>query len=354
MKDKYVINVAAGDGIGPEVVGSAVAVFSAALDKLGSSGLVSFRNVSVGWESFRLWGKPLTDEVLADIENSDGLILGPLDVGVYPGSKGQKSPSGSIRTHFDLYANIRPVRTYMKGRLDHIDTLIVRENTQGFYADRNMFMGSGEFMPTSDVALSVRVITREKMAKICNVAFRYAAGRRKKVTGVHKGNVLSITDGLFLEEFRKKAAMFEDVTSEDRLVDSVAYDLVLHPDRFDVIVTTNMYGDILSDEAAAVAGSLGIAPSLNFGDAWAMAQASHGTAPDIAGKGIANPISEILSVSMLFQWLANKYNDPALLSVQRSVDTAVQRILKSPDDLTPDMGGKARTCDVTRSIVANL
>ncbi len=354
MKDKYDISVAAGDGIGPEVVESAVSVFSAAMDRLGSSDLVSFSKVPVGWESFQLWGKPLTDEVLGKIERSDGLILGPLAVGSYPGSKGQKSPSGAIRTHFDLYANIRPVRTYLRGRLDPIDTLIVRENTQGFYADRNMFLGSGEFMPTRDVALSVRVITREKMAKISDVAFRYAAARRKKVTAVHKGNVLSVTDGLFLEEFRKKAAGYHGILSEDRLVDSVAYDLILHPDKFDVIATTNMYGDILSDEAAAVAGSLGIAPSLNFGDNWAMAQASHGTAPDIAGKGFANPLSEILSVSMLFEWLANRYQDKILMDAHRAVEDSVHSMLESAGSLTPDMGGNAGTADVTASILKNL
>lgn len=354
MKEKYTISVAKGDGIGPEVIGSAIEVLKAALEKSGLNSMIKFLDVPVGWESFNSLGYPVTDATLESIGKTDCLILGPLEVGSYPGENGRRSPSGAIRKHFDLYANVRPVKTFIKSNQKPIDILIVRENTQGFYADRNMYMGSGEYMPTKDVALSVRVITREKASKISRIALESAGERRKKVTAVHKGNVLRVTDGLFLEEFRKLSSEYPQINSEDRLVDSTAYDMILDPGQFDVIVTTNMYGDILSDEAAAIAGSLGIAPAINYGDHFGISQAAHGTANAIAGKGIANPVSEILSVSMLLKWLSGKHDDKNLQGLSEMISASVEKVLRNPEELTSDLGGTGNLRSVTENIVSTL
>lgn len=354
MKEKYRISVAKGDGIGPEVVDSAVSVLTSAAENEGLRDCLEFVSVPVGWESFNKYGYPVTEGTLELIGRTDALILGPLEVGKYPGENGKKSPSGAIRRHFELYANVRPVRTYLKSNQKPIDILIVRENTEGFYADRNMFLGTGEYMPSRDVALSVRVITREKSSKISAVALEESLKRRKKVTAVHKGNVLRMTDGLFVEEFYKKAGKYGNVEAEDRLVDSTAYDLIINPGQFDVIVTTNMYGDILSDEAAAIAGSLGIAPAINYGDNYAIAQAAHGTANAIAGKGTANPISEILSVSMLMEWIGRKNDDEKPGRISAKIRTATEKMLTDPESLTPDLGGNGNLKSVTDAIISNL
>lgn len=354
MKEKYTISVSKGDGIGPEVVGSALEVLNSATERSGLGDLLEFIDVPVGWELFNAVGFPITEEVLDTIGMTDCLILGPLEVGSYPGDNGRMSPSGAIRKRFDLYANVRPVKTYIKTNQKPIDILIVRENTQGFYADRNMFMGSGEYMPAKDVALSVRVITREKSEKISRIAFESASQRRKKVTAVHKGNVLRVTDGLFLEEYRKVANEYPQVRAEDRIVDSTAYDLILNPEQFDVIVTTNMYGDILSDEAAAIAGSLGVAPAINYGDNFGISQAAHGTASAIAGKGIANPISEIMSVSLLLKWLSGKHEDERLKQLSSMITASVNKALQNPHELTEDLGGTGNLQSVTEIVSSSL
>ncbi len=352
MKDVYEIAVGKGDGIGPEVIESTLRVIQSAMDSQGMKSLLNFREIDIGWTSHSLYGSPLTDETMKVISGSDSLILGPLDVGKYPGNS--KSPSGVIRRKFDLYANVRPVKTYIHTNQKPIDVVIVRENTEGFYADRNMYRGSGEYMPTQDLAIAIRVITRHKCAKISEVALRIALTRRKIVTAVHKANVLKMSDGLFREEFYNQSKNFPGVAVSDRLIDSTAYDLIINPGMFDVIVTTNMYGDILSDEVAAIAGSLGIAPALNYGDSWAMAQAAHGTAPNIVGKGIANPISEIFSSAMLLDWLGNRWMDERLISVGKRIDGAVKRSLKNTSSLTPDLGGEGDTKKVTDSIISTL
>ena len=188
-----------------------------------------------------------------------------------------------------------------------MDLVIVRENTEGFYADRNMFFGNGEFMPTEDVALAVRKISVKGCCRIAKAAFEIATKRRKKVTAVHKANVMRISDGLFLREVHKVAEDYPQVKLDEMIVDAMAAMLVRDPARFDVIVTTNMFGDILSDEASEISGSLGLGGSLNAGDGVAMGQPQHGSAPDIAGKGIANPVSLMLSASMLLDWMATEH-----------------------------------------------
>jgi 3-isopropylmalate dehydrogenase len=275
------------------------------------------------------------------------VLLGPVTTHEYPPrAQGGRNPSGELRKTLDLYANIRPARAragFPPRCGKPIDLVIVRENTEGFYADRNMHLGLGEFMPTPDLALSVRKISREGSTRIAEAAFRLAMQRRKKVTAVHKSNVLRVSDGLFLECVRAVAARYPDVAYEERIIDAMAALLVRDASPFDVVVTTNMYGDILSDEASEISGSLGLAASLNAGSAHAVAQAQHGSAPDIAGKNIANPAALIGSAAMLFAWLGDRRKDNALTRAAAAIETALDTAIAQPGWRTPDLGGPLGT-----------
>jgi 3-isopropylmalate dehydrogenase len=274
------------------------------------------------------------------------VLLGPVSHNEYPPrDKGGLNPSGVMRIGLDLYANIRPSRSRfgMSFAGKEMDLVIVRENTEGFYADRNMFFGNGEFMPTEDVALAIRKITVQGCRRIAKAAFEIAAKRRKKVTAVHKANVMRVSDGLFLREVRKVAGDYPQVKLDELIVDATAALLVRDPARFDVIVTTNMFGDILSDEASELSGSLGLGGSLNAGDGVAMGQPQHGSAPDIAGKGIANPVSLMLSASMLLDWMATEHRQPALADAGKVIADAIELALSNPATRTRDLGGTLGT-----------
>jgi 3-isopropylmalate dehydrogenase len=279
-------------------------------------------------------------------KKAQGVLLGPVSHNEYPPrEQGGINPSGAMRIGLDLYANIRPSRSRfgMSFAGKEMDLVIVRENTEGFYADRNMFFGNGEFMPTEDVALAIRKITVQGCRRIAKAAFEIAAKRRKKVTAVHKANVMRVSDGLFLREVRKVAGDYPQVKLDELIVDATAALLVRDPARFDVIVTTNMFGDILSDEASELSGSLGLGGSLNAGDGVAMGQPQHGSAPDIAGKGIANPVSLMLSASMLLDWMATEHRQPALADAGKVIADAIELALSNPATRTRDLGGTLGT-----------
>jgi 3-isopropylmalate dehydrogenase len=334
-----------GDGIGPEITAATVAVLEAA-DRKYSLGL-HFETHEIGLASLSRSGTTLPESALAACRAADGILLGPVSHLDYPPrAQGGSNPSGDLRIALDLYANIRPSRS--REGLPHwgrtpMDLVIVRENTEGFYADRNMHLGPGEFMPTPDVALSVRKITAHGSGRIARVAFQLARSRRGKVTAVHKVNVLKITEGLFLREVRNAAGAYPDVAYEEQLVDSMAALLVRDAARFDVVVTTNMFGDILSDEAAELSGSLGLAGSINAGDDHCMAQAQHGSAPDIAGKDRANPASLVLSAAMLLGWLARKHGRENFAGAENGIEAAVDAVISDPARRTPDLGGTSGT-----------
>jgi 3-isopropylmalate dehydrogenase len=224
-----------------------------------------------------------------------------------------------------------------------MDLSIVRENTEGFYSDRNMHQNIGEFMPSPDMALSLRKITMQASQRIGRVAFELARGRRRKVTAVHKANVLKVSDGLFLRSIRQLTSEYPDVTYDEQLIDSMTALLVRDAARFDVVVTTNMFGDILSDEAIELSGSLGLGAALNHGDRHAMAQAAHGSAPDLAGRDIANPTSLILSAAMLLEWLAKRHARDAFLLASNTIVYAVDKLLAHPETRTRDLGGDLGT-----------
>jgi len=352
------IVVLPGDGIGPEITAATIAVLET-VNRGFALGLV-FENHEVGFVSLKAAGTTFPDSVFEACKAADGVLLGPVSHLDYPPrDQGGLNPSGSLRIGLDLYANIRPARS--REGLPHwgrtpMDLVIVRENTEGFYADRNMHLGVGEFMPTPDLALSVRKITAQGSNRIARAAFELARTRRRKVTAVNKINVLKVTEGLFLREVRKVAQAFPDVACEEQLVDSMAAMLVRDAARFDVVLATNMYGDILSDEATELSGSLGLAASINAGDAHCMAQAQHGSAPDIAGQDRANPVSLMLSAAMLLGWLAQKHARPEYASAQQVIEASVDELVRDPAMRTRDLGGPLGTraftdalCEAIRS-----
>jgi isocitrate/isopropylmalate dehydrogenase len=328
------IIVMPGDGIGPEITAATVRVLEAVSAKFALGLTLEFHDV--GLKTLASAGTTFPAEVLAACRGADGIVLGPVSHQDYPPRvQGGINPSGELRIQLDLYANIRPSRS--REGMPHwgrtpMDLVIVRENTEGFYADRNMHLGIGEFMPTPDVALAVRKVTAKASERIARSAFELAVKRRRKVTAVHKQNVMRISDALFLDEVRKVAARHPGVAYDEQLVDSMAAMLVRDAARYDVIVTTNMFGDILSDEAAELSGSLGLAGSINASATHCMAQAQHGSAPDIAGQDRANPISLVLSAAMLLQWLG-------FPEAHDAIDGAVDRLLKDPGRRTRDLGG---------------
>jgi len=334
-----------GDGIGPEITAATLAVLRAAAQRFGLT--LAFEIAIIGWAAHRAQGTTIPDAVIDRAKAVDGIILGPVSHNEYPPkAEGGLNPSGEMRRRLDLYANIRPARSrpgFAPRCGVPVDLVVVRENTEGFYADRSMHVGPGEFMPTPDLALAMRKITREGSTRIAETAFRLARSRRRKVTCVHKANVLRVSDGLYLECTRAVAAKYPDVAYEEQLIDAMAALLVRDASRFDVIVTTNMYGDILSDEASEIAGSLGLAASLNAGADYAVAQAQHGSAPDIAGKNVANPSSLIGSVAMLLAWIGERRGDKALSDAAQAIEAALDRVIADPKTRTPDMGGTLGT-----------
>lgn len=333
-----------GDGIGPEIVDSSLAVLSAANAKFGLG--LSFDRDDVGFISLHKYGTTLRDETLERAKGYDGIILGTQSHADYPApEKGGRNISAAFRTGLDLYANIRPARTrpFLQSNLREgktMDLVIMREATEGFYPDRNMSRGWGEVMPTPDMALSTRKITRHCCERIARRAFELASVRRKRVTAVHKVNSFHMTDGLFMECVRDVSRDFPGVQLDDLLIDACTAHLVRNPERFDVLVTTNFYGDILSDLASELSGSLGLAGSIMASDEHCCAQAQHGSAPDIAGQDKANPVSMILSVAMLLDWMGKRREHRALLEASAAISEAVDAVLMDPSKRTQDIGGK--------------
>jgi isocitrate/isopropylmalate dehydrogenase len=339
------ILVLEGDGIGPEITAATLAVLRAADCAFGLK--LAFDTAVIGLAALRREGTTFPDSVLGKAKAASGVLLGPVSHHDYPPvAEGGLNPSGGLRKQLDLYANIRPARSrpgFPSRYGSAVDLVIVRENTEGFYADRSMYLGNGEFMPTPDLALAIRKITRAGSTRIAEAAFKLATQRRKKVTAVHKANVLRVSDGLYLECVRAVAARYPQVQYEERIIDAMAALLVRNASQFDVVVTTNMYGDILSDEASEISGSLGLAASLNAGNEYAVAQAQHGSAPDIAGKNVANPSSLIGSAAMLLAWLGDRRKDDKLRCAAAAIESALDRVIARPDGRTADMGGQLGT-----------
>jgi len=334
-----------GDGIGPEITTATLGVLRAAA-KLWQIEF-AFEEIEVGLKPLTAQGTTFPESAFQAAKAADGVILGPVSHNDYPpAAQGGINPSGALRKRLDLFANIRPAKTRegFPARCGKpVDLVVVRENTEGFYADRNMFAGSGEFMPTPDLALAVRKVTRAGSTRIAEAAFALARRRRRKVTAVHKANVLRVTDGLFLECVRAVQKDYPQVEYEEQIMDAMAALLVRDASRFDVILATNAFGDILSDEAAEISGSLGLAASINAGSEHALAQAQHGSAPDIAGKDVANPASLIGSVAMLLTWLGERRGDEKFRKAADLIERALDQTIAKPETRTPDLGGPLGT-----------
>ena len=352
---RFRLGVLAGDGIGPEIVEATVHVLEAA-QRHDSRLQFEWVRLPMGWEAIRTTGSAMPESTVEALEKCDAWVMGPHDSASYPPAEQEKrNPSGELRHRFDLYANIRPARACpgLPALSPGMDLVVVRENTEGFYTDRNMAWGVGEVMVTSDVAVTLGKITRHASERIARIAFTLARQRRRKVAIVHKANVIRKAYGLFLEACRNVAKEFPDVAVEDYHIDAMAALLVRRGADFDVVLTTNMFGDILSDLTGELTGSLGMAPSINAGIGRAMAQAAHGSAPDIAGRGIANPVGLILSAAMLLDWLSGERQDAAAGEAGQAIQRAVAATL-ARGPRTPDLGGTASTSEFTEGILRHL
>ena len=350
----YRFGILLGDDIGPEVVPEAVRAARAALAAEGVA--ADWSDVPIGRRAYESQGATLPEGTLGLLAGLDGWILGPIGHRDYPkGDPKAKNPHPAIRRHFDMFASYRPARSYPRVKCLHqgVDLVIVRENTEGFPPDRNMFLGNGEFRPTEDITLSVRVITRHNSRRIAEAAFDLAETRAARhVTAVHKETVFKLGCGMFAEECRKIAARHPAVRFDEVMVDTFALKLVMEPQQFDVVLTTNTFGDILVDLASGLVGGMGMAPAISVGPGHVMAQASHGSAPDIAGKGIANPYAEIMSMQMMFAHLAQTRGDAAIGRAASRMTRAVEGVLAAGSPLTGDLGGSATTRVMGEAIAA--
>ncbi len=343
-----------GDGIGPEITAATLVVLRAASARF-NLGLETVEDV-VGQASLALHGTTVRPGLLEAARAADGLILGPAATYDFKDeARGEINPSMYFRKNMDLFANIRPARTYkgFPGRVGEFDLVVVRENTEGFYADRNMEQGNSELLVTPDVVISLRRVTRACCARVARSAFDLANQRKRRVSIVHKANVLKIGDGMFIEECHKAAREFPDVKVDDFIIDAMMAHVVRDPGKFDVIVTTNMFGDILSDLTAELSGSIGLGGSLNAGTAHAMAQAAHGSAPDIAGKNVANPFSLILSAAQLLAWHGLRSQNRALVAAARAIDAGVATAVAA-GEATHEIGGRLGTRETGDAMAARI
>lgn len=332
-----------GDGIGPEITAATLAVLDAASRRFNLG--LSVEHDIAGLESLAKRGTTVSPDLLEKVRASDGLLLGPMSTAVLKDeSKGEINPSMFFRKKLDLFANIRPSRTFdgVPNKVGRFDLVVVRENTEGFYADRNMESGGSEMLVTPDVVISLRRITRSCCERIARAAFELAARRRKRLTIVHKANVLKIADGMFIDICREVGRDYPEVAIDDEIVDAMMAHVVRAPARFDVIVTTNMFGDILSDLTSELSGSIGLGGSVNAGHDHAMAQAAHGSAPDIAGRDLANPVSLILSAGLLLDWHGRRRKLAQFNTAARAIEDVTAAAVAA-GEATADVGGKLGT-----------
>ena len=342
MSHKYNISLITGDGIGPEISESALSILEVINDNFSLS--LEIKRLEAGDTVLKNTGKALPDETFETIKNSDACLKAPVgesakDVIVY------------LRRMLDLYANIRPARSYpnMPALRDDVDLVIVRENTEDLY--------TGEEFDIGDASVAMRIISEKASKRIANYAFTIAKNRersiQRKVTCVHKSNVMKKTDGLFARTCSKVANDFSDIKFEEMYVDACSMNLIRQPQEFDVIVTTNLFGDILSDESAQVVGGLGMAPAANIGDNFGLFEPVHGAAFDIAGKQAANPTSFILSIKMMLDWLGDKHNDQKCIDVGQKLESVVYDVVKN-NIKTKDIGGDRTTMEFTKEIISRL
>ena len=353
----YRIGILLGDDIGLEIVPVTVDVMKAAAGKYPNIH-IDWVPLPIGYKSFLENGHSLPKSTYDTLFELDGWILGPIGHMAYPKDPNCINPHPILRRDFDLVSNIRPAKAHpnVPCIAPNTDIVIVRENNEGFQPDRNMFMGTSDCMPTPDMALSLRVITRRNSQMAARTCFELARQRNglKKVTAIHKNTVFKLGCTLFLDACREVAAEYPDITFDTCVVDTFAMKMLMHPEDYDVVCCTNMFGDILSDEAAGMIGGLGLAPGLSVGPKYSMAQATHGSAPDIAGKNIANPYAMVMSGQMLLSWLANQKHDDDGVRAAADIERAVGQVLAEGKVITPDLGGSSGTKEMGREICHKL
>ena len=331
---KHTITVFKGDGIGPEITDAVLAI----LDAAGAD--LAYEIFSVGEAEYEAHGALIPEEAFASFEATRVLLKSPITT---PVGKCFRSLNVMMRKKYDLYANIRPAKSNhaIKTPFQNVDIVMFRENTEDLYA-------GVEEMVDADTAHSIKIITRKCSQRIIKDAFEYAVRQgRKKVTCVHKANIMKLSDGLFRDVFYEVSKEYPQIEAEDKIVDNVAMQLVMRPQQFDVIVTENLYGDILSDLTSGLIGGLGLLPSSNLGCGYVMFEAVHGSAPDIAGKGIANPTAFLWSACMMLDHIGKS-------DCAAKIRQAVDQVLAEGTALTPDLGGTATTAEYQKAIVNRL
>jgi len=336
----YKISLIMGDGIGPELSNSAISVLNTIQEKYGLQFEIS--KLIAGDKALEQTGKALPDDVVKTIKNSDVCLKAPV-------GESAADVIVVLRRMLDLYANIRPSKSYphMPALRDDIDMVIVRENTEDLYTGKEFSLG--------DSAVALRIISESASKRIAKYAFETARQRNsmKKVTCVHKSNVMRVTDGLFAKACTDVSKDYPDIKFEEMYVDACAMNLIRQPEKFDVVVTTNLFGDILSDESSQVVGGLGMAPAANLGDDFALFEPVHGAAFDIAGQNIANPSSFLLSIKMMLDWLGTKHNDQKCFEMATKLESTIFNLVKSGIK-TKDIGGDKTTTEFTKQITDNL
>jgi 3-isopropylmalate dehydrogenase len=346
------IGILLGDDIGLEVVPECVKVMKAAAARTGLG--IEWQELPIGKRGHELHGNTLPPVTAAALEKCDGWIMGPIGHSAYP----RNDPTWvmpPVRRRYQLFASIKPVKSYpnLKSMHKDVDIVFLREVNEGMMSSSVVWAGSGEFRPNDDISIGMRVITRKGANRVAREAFEIARTRpRKKVNAVHKEPVYRLCCGMFAEECRKVAKEFPDVKFEETMVDTMCMKLVMNPQQYDVVVTSNQFGDMITDEGAGLVGGLGLAPGICAGERQAMAQATHGSAPDIAGKGIANPYAMIMSGKMLLEWLARKHQEPKAAAAAQLIDKAMDQVIAGQQALTPDLGGKGSTTQMGDAIAA--
>jgi isocitrate dehydrogenase (NAD+) len=331
----HLVTLIKGDGIGPSIMDEAVKVIDA------SGAKIQWEEAHAGLGAHEKFGTPLPDETMASFDRTRVAFKGPLTTIV---GTGFRSINVALRQKYELYANVRPAKNWagVKTRYDDVDIVIVRENTEGLYAGLEHYL-----TPKKDIAESLAVVTRTGSERIVDYAFKYAReNNRKKVTVCHKANILKYTQGLFLEVARETAARYPDIQFDEKIIDAACMHMVMDPKKFDVVVCTNMFGDILSDLTAGLVGGLGLIPGANIGSDAALFEAVHGSAPDIAGKNIANPTAVIMAGAMMLSHLGEQ-------KAANRVIKAVEKVVSEGKYVTPDLNphSKAGTIEMGNAIV---